>query len=60
MTEILTITEARAKFGTLVRRAAHGVVRPARERHSPVTGSRAIGKLVSDAYLTRKGGTEYE
>lgn len=24
MTEILTITEARAQFGTLVRRAAHG------------------------------------
>lgn len=36
------------------------VVRPARERRSDVTGSRAIGKLVSDAYLTRKGGTEYE
>ncbi|NUU24910.1 MAG: RNA ligase (ATP) [Streptomycetaceae bacterium] len=36
------------------------VVRPARERRSDVTGTRAIGKLVSDAYLTRKGGTEYE
>jgi RNA ligase (TIGR02306 family) len=36
------------------------VVRPARERRSDVVGSRAIGKLVSDAYLTRKGGTEYE
>lgn len=36
------------------------VVRPARERRSDVTGTRAIGKLVSDGYLTRKGGTEYE
>ncbi|WP_436771836.1 RNA ligase (ATP) [Yinghuangia sp. YIM S09857] len=36
------------------------VVRSARERRSDVTGSRAIGKLVSDGYLTRKGGTEYE
>lgn len=36
------------------------VVRAASERYSPVTGGRAIGKLVSPAYLTRKGGTEYE
>ncbi|MGW0660206.1 RNA ligase (ATP) [Streptodolium elevatio] len=36
------------------------VVRPARERRSDVTGTRAIGKLVSEGYLTRKGGTEYE
>lgn len=36
------------------------VVRPARERRSDVTGTRAVGKLVSDGYLTRKGGTEYE
>jgi RNA ligase (TIGR02306 family) len=36
------------------------VVRPAVERYSEVLGGRAIGKLVSDAYLTRKGGTEYE
>ncbi|QNS08999.1 RNA ligase (ATP) [Streptomyces xanthii] len=36
------------------------VVRPAVERHSPVTGGRAIVKAVSPAYLTRKGGTEYE
>ncbi|MFJ4471438.1 RNA ligase (ATP) [Streptomyces sp. NPDC089424] len=36
------------------------VVRPATERHSPVTGGRAIAKAVSPAYLTRKGGTEYE
>ncbi|MDI2130803.1 RNA ligase (ATP) [Yinghuangia seranimata] len=36
------------------------VVRTARERRSEVTRGRAVGKLVSDAYLTRKGGTEYE
>lgn len=36
------------------------VIRPAVERHSPVTGGRAVAKAVSPAYLTRKGGTEYE
>ncbi|MFK3732875.1 RNA ligase (ATP) [Streptomyces sp. NPDC088090] len=36
------------------------VVRPAVERYSPVTGGRAVAKAVSPAYLTRKGGTEYE
>ncbi|MEU8773686.1 RNA ligase (ATP) [Streptomyces sp. NPDC048606] len=36
------------------------VVRPVTERHSPVVGGRAIAKAVSPAYLTRKGGTEYE
>ncbi|MGW4675998.1 RNA ligase (ATP) [Streptomyces sp. NPDC004324] len=36
------------------------VIRPAAERHSQVTGGRAIAKAVSPAYLTRKGGTEYE
>ncbi|MFF2141421.1 RNA ligase (ATP) [Kitasatospora sp. NPDC058190] len=36
------------------------VVRPVAERWSPVLGGRAIAKVVSDAYLTRKGGTEYE
>lgn len=36
------------------------VIRPAVERYSPVTGARAIAKAVSAAYLTRKGGTEYE
>ncbi|MER5349868.1 RNA ligase (ATP) [Kitasatospora sp. NPDC002551] len=36
------------------------VVRPEAERHSPVLGGRAIAKAVGDAYLTRKGGTEYE
>ncbi len=36
------------------------VVRPVTERYSPVVGGRAIAKAVGDAYLTRKGGTEYE
>ncbi|WP_432188200.1 RNA ligase (ATP) [Streptomyces sp. Tue6028] len=36
------------------------VVRTSTERYSPVTGGRAIAKAVSPAYLTRKGGTEYE
>ncbi|MFE4632140.1 RNA ligase (ATP) [Streptomyces sp. NPDC056773] len=36
------------------------VIRPATERHSPVLGGRAIAKAISPAYLTRKGGTEYE
>lgn len=36
------------------------VIRPAVERYSEVLGGRAIAKVVSDAYLTRRGGTEYE
>lgn len=36
------------------------VIRPVTERYSPVTGGRAVAKAVSPAYLTRKGGTEYE
>ncbi|GAA2747813.1 MULTISPECIES: RNA ligase (ATP) [Kitasatospora] len=36
------------------------VVRPAVERYSFVLGGRAIAKAVGGAYLTRKGGTEYE
>ncbi|SDJ93738.1 RNA ligase (ATP) [Streptomyces indicus] len=36
------------------------VVRPAKERRSDVVGGRAIAKAVSPAYLTRKGGTEFE
>ncbi|WP_069161251.1 RNA ligase (ATP) [Nocardia altamirensis] len=36
------------------------VIRPAAERYSPILGGRAIGKIVSDAYLLRDGGTEYE
>ncbi|MET9881947.1 RNA ligase (ATP) [Streptomyces sp. NPDC006430] len=36
------------------------VIRPVAERYSPVLGGRAIAKAVSPAYLTRKGGTEYE
>lgn len=36
------------------------VIRPAVERHSFVTGGRTVAKAVSPAYLTRKGGTEFE
>ncbi|WP_434588220.1 RNA ligase (ATP) [Streptomyces sp. A5-4] len=36
------------------------VIRAAGGRHSQVLGGRAIAKAVSPAYLTRKGGTEYE
>ncbi|GAA1257632.1 RNA ligase (ATP) [Kitasatospora nipponensis] len=36
------------------------VVRPVVERYSFTLGGRAIAKVVSGAYLTRKGGTEYE
>ncbi|MFC9969293.1 RNA ligase (ATP) [Spirillospora sp. NPDC127200] len=36
------------------------VVRTATGRYSDVIGGRAIAKFVSPAYLTRKGGTEYE
>lgn len=36
------------------------VVRTADGTYSPVIGGRAIAKVVGDAYLTRKGGTEYE
>lgn len=36
------------------------MIRPSNERYSPVTGGRTIAKAVSGAYLTRKGGTEYE
>ncbi|UNO42681.1 RNA ligase (ATP) [Streptomyces sp. MST-110588] len=36
------------------------VVRPLTDRYSEELGGRAIAKVVSGAYLTRKGGTEYE
>lgn len=37
------------------------VIRPAREGYSPITGGRAIAKLISPAYLLRRGDvTEYE
>lgn len=36
------------------------VVRSATGRYSTVTAGRAIAKFVSPAYLTRRGGTEYE
>lgn len=36
------------------------VIRPFQEMTSDVTGSRKIAKFVSEEYLTRNGGTEYE
>lgn len=36
------------------------VIRPAFERRSDLLGGRAIAKVVSGSYLTRKGGTEFE
>ncbi|BBB01139.1 hypothetical protein RVR_8401 [Actinacidiphila reveromycinica] len=36
------------------------VVRTADGKYSPRIGGRAVAKVVGDAYLTRKGGTEYE
>ncbi|MFF2084252.1 RNA ligase (ATP) [Nocardia sp. NPDC058176] len=51
-------TETVSGAGTNIREGL--VVRPATERHSPVLAGRAIGKIVSDAYLLRDGGTEFE
>ena len=51
-TETITGTAANIREGL--------VVRSATERYSTVLGGRAIGKLVSSAYLLRDGGTEYE
>ncbi len=49
---------------TLSGRAVHlregVVVRPLQGRYSAELGGRALAKVVSGAYLTRKGGTEYE
>jgi RNA ligase (TIGR02306 family) len=36
------------------------VVRPLKHAISPVTNDRKIGKIVSEAYLTRKNATEFE
>ena len=36
------------------------VIRPGTERHSAVLGGRAVAKAVGQAYVTRKGGTEFE
>ncbi|MFD7624967.1 RNA ligase (ATP) [Streptomyces sp. NPDC059851] len=59
-----TVLERASGRETVSGREAHlregVVIRPAVERYSPVVGGRAIAKAVSPAYLTRKGGTEYE
>lgn len=51
-------TETVGGAGTNIREGL--VVRPATERPSAVLGGRAIGKIVSDAYLLRDGGTEFQ
>ncbi|WP_432042840.1 RNA ligase (ATP) [Streptomyces cadmiisoli] len=62
--DIGRVLEAATGRETVSGRGAHlregVVIRPAVERYSPVTGGRAIAKAVSPAYLTRKGGTEFE
>ncbi|MEV0411551.1 RNA ligase (ATP) [Streptomyces sp. NPDC050448] len=59
-----TVLELAGGRETVSGRAMHlregVVIRPVVERYSPVVGGRAIAKAVSPAYLTRKGGTEYE
>ena len=50
--ETISGTEANLREGA--------VVRPAAERYSGVLGGRAIATFVSDDYLLRKGGTEFE
>ncbi|WP_406284276.1 RNA ligase (ATP) [Embleya sp. NBC_00896] len=58
---LLALAEGRETVSGTAAHLREGiVVRPARERRSDVVGGRAIGKIVSGAYLTRKGGTEYE
>ncbi|MFD3702297.1 RNA ligase (ATP) [Nocardia sp. NPDC058658] len=56
--ELAEGTETVSGAGTNIREGL--VVRPAVERQSPILGGRAIGKIVSAAYLLRDGGTEYE
>jgi RNA ligase (TIGR02306 family) len=58
---VLELAEGRETFSGRQLHIREGVViRPATERYSGVLGGRAIAKVVSGAYLTRKGGTEYE
>lgn len=58
---LLTLTEGTETVSGAGANIREGlVVRPATERQSPVLGGRAIGKIVSDAYLLRDGGTEFE
>ncbi|WP_457027919.1 RNA ligase (ATP) [Kitasatospora sp. P5_F3] len=58
---VLALADGRETFSGRELHLREGVVvRPVVERYSPVTGGRAIAKVVSGAYLTRKGGTEYE
>ncbi|MDQ1044167.1 RNA ligase (ATP) [Streptomyces sp. V4I2] len=62
--DIARVLEAASGRETVSGRGLHlregVVIRPVRERYSPVPGGRAVAKAVSPAYLTRKGGTEFE
>ncbi|MET9804209.1 RNA ligase (ATP) [Streptomyces sp. NPDC006368] len=62
--DIATVLELATGRETVSGRGLHlregVVIRPAVERYSPVVGGRAVAKAVSPAYLTRKGGIEYE
>jgi len=58
---VLALADGRETFSGRELHIREGVViRPVTERYSPVLGGRAIAKAVGGAYLTRKGGTEYE
>lgn len=62
--DLARVLEAASGRETVSGRALHiregVVIRSATDRYSPVVGGRAMAKAVSPAYLTRKGGTEYE
>lgn len=57
---LLNLAEGQTVIGAGAHLREGLVVRPAVERRSEVLGGRAIGKVVSGAYLTRKGATEFE
>lgn len=58
--ELAQLAEGNTKVADVDQIREGLVIRSVPERYSSVTGNRAIAKLVSAAYLTRTGGTEYE
>lgn len=59
--EIMKVVDGKEEISGQKTHLREGIViRPLKERHSNAVGGRAIAKVVSDAYLTRHGGTEYE
>lgn len=57
---LLDLATGREQFSGTEANIREGVViRPKNERYSDLLGDRAIAKIVSVAYLSRKGGTEY-